>query len=218
MLNRFLIIVILTLTVVSVRSQTKIPEEVIKKTIRQGGKSLLKQYAKDGWKLDNLSDRYPSRLQYLLLIHYNKMDITDDLYEIIGTCQSCLEDSIGFQITWDDACKTYAHNATNHILKRLSGYNKNTNDDVPKEIYVFLNAYENYLKEEIKRELHVSYTLYRNIGNEEKSVQTYFTIREKWAIDARLRAYNKVLENCHLATAYSGSIHDSVLENFVESK
>lgn len=172
-------------------------------------KAKIKEYKKEGWKLDSSS----KTIEVALLEHYEKL--TDSNYmEIVGITSNCRSINVCRQSAYNNAIITYANLAASTVKGRItSDVNLNASDtNASGEFDKFYAAYERIIKMEIGNGiLSPSYSIKRK-ARDLNEYHIYFLINEDKALQARKRAMERALEETQLAQKYANEISKFVNE------
>lgn len=126
-------------------------------------KAKIKEYKKEGWKLDSSS----KTIEVVLLEHYEKLK-DENNQEIVGTTSNCRSVNVCRQVAYNNAITTYASLAASYVKGRtVSDVNLNSSDkDDTAEFDKFYAAYERVIGSEIKNGvLKESYSIKRKKGD-----------------------------------------------------
>ena len=172
-------------------------------------KAKIKEYKKEGWKLDSSS----KTIEVALLEHYEKMK-DDNYQEIIGTTSNCLSTNVCRQVAYNNAIITYASLSASQLKGRTASdiYLDASDTSSNTEFDKFYAAYERIINTEIKDNTIVeSYCLKRKRGNANE-YQIIFLINEDKALNARKRAMQRAVDETHLAQEYAAKVSKFINE------
>ena len=172
-------------------------------------KAKIKEYKKEGWKLDSSS----KTIEVVLLEHYEKLK-DENNQEIVGTTSNCRSVNVCRQVAYKNAITTYASLAASYVKGRTaSDVNLNSSDkDDTAEFDKFYAAYERVIGSEIKNGvLKESYSIKRKKGDINE-YQIVFFVNEDKALLARKKAMQRALEESQLAQKYANEISKFVNE------
>ena len=190
-------IVLLCVMPQSGRAQNKQLEKELKKEY----KIKLKEYKKDGWKLDATSRSFE-----VVLLHYT---------QLVGTSSGCMRTNVCRQAAYNNAIVTYANLASSYIKGRTTS-DVATADSETGELDRFYGAYERALGTLInKGTLTESYSVYKDM-NGAKEYQIIFLVNEDKALDARKKALNAALEESKLKQEYAKQISDFINDKITQ--
>ena len=146
-------IVLLCVMPQSGRAQNKQLEKELKKEY----KTKLKEYKKDGWKLDATSRSF----EVILLQHYDKLQ-NGNYTQLVGTSSGCMRTNVCRQAAYNNAIVTYANLASSYVKGRTTS-DVATADSETGELDRFYGAYERALGTLInKGTLTESYSVYKD--------------------------------------------------------
>ena len=187
----------------------------LKKAQKKEYKAKMKEYKRDGWKIFGSS----RSLDVALLIHYDKLNQGgDNVYEIVGVASSFNSKNIGKQTATNNACNTYASQASSKIKGRIVSDMGSNADDVAAEFDHFYAAYERLVEKEIRGEMSESFSIIRDKGNGTYEMQTYFIVNENAATKARIRAFENAAKESEAAQKYAEKVSKFVQEGFNPSE
>lgn len=172
-------------------------------------KAKIKEYKKEGWKLDSSS----KTIEVALLEHYEKLN-NPDYQEIVGITSNCRSINVCRQAAYNNAIVTYANLAASTVKGRVtSDVNLDASDtEAAGEFDKFYAAYERIVKMEIQNGVLLpSYSIKRKRGDLNE-YQIYFLVNEDKALQARKRAMQRALEETQLAQKYANEISNFVNE------
>ena len=170
-------------------------------------KVKIKEYKKEGWKLDSSS----KTLEVALLEHYKKLK-DSNYQEIVGITSNCRSINICRQAAYNNAIITYANFAVSTIKGRIiSDANLDASDvEANNEFDKFYAAYERIVRMEIQNGvLESSYNIKRKNGDLNE-YQVYFLVNEDKALQARKKAMQRALEETQLAQKYANEISNFI--------
>ncbi|MDH8702423.1 putative nucleic-acid-binding protein [Dysgonomonadaceae bacterium PH5-43] len=172
-------------------------------------KSKLKEYKKEGWKLDASS----KTIEVVLLEHYEKLK-DENYQEIVGAVSNCNSINVCRQAAYNNAIITYANRSASTVKGRVaSDINLNASDfKHSAEFDKFYAAYERFIKAEINSGVLLeSYSIKKKSGDTNE-YQIYFLINEDKALQARKKAMQRALEETTIAQEYAAKISDFINE------
>lgn len=188
---------------------------VLEKAQKKEYKAKMKEYKRDGWKIFGSS----RSLDVALLLHYDKLSQGgDNVYEIVGVASSFKSKNIGKQTAANNACITYASQASSKIKGRIVSDMASNADDVAAEFDHFYAAYERLVEKEIRGEMSESFSIIRDNGNGTYDLQTYFIVNENAATKARIRAFENAAKESEAAQKYAEKVSKYVQEGFNPSE
>ena len=174
----------------------------LEKALKKEYKSKLKEYKKDGWKLDATSR------SFVLLQHYDKLQ-NGNCTQLVGTSSGCMRTNVCRQAAYNNAIVTYANLASSYIKGRTAS-DVATADSETGELDRFYGAYERVLGTLInKGTLTESYSIYKEV-NGAKEYQIIFLVDEDKALDIRKKALDAALEESKLKQEYAKQISDFI--------
>ncbi|MDO9152911.1 MAG: hypothetical protein Q7U47_04250 [Paludibacter sp.] len=181
----------------------------IEKALAKQYKMKMKEYKKEGWKLDGSS----KTLDVALLLHYEKMK-SADYKEIPGLVSNCVSKNVCRQAAYNNVIVSYANLASSYIKGRITNDmqidQSNVNSGEFDKMYA---AYERLVAGEIKGEIEESYAIVRQNGDT-KEYQIIFLVNEKNASSKRLRALENAFKETSIAQEYAKKISEFVKEGF----
>ena len=199
-------IVLLCVMPQSGRAQNKQLEKELKKEY----KTKLKEYKKDGWKLDATSRSF----EVILLQHYDKLQ-NGNYTQLVGTSSGCMRTNVCRQAAYNNAIVTYANLASSYVKGRTTS-DVATADSETGELDRFYGAYERALGTLInKGTLTESYSVYKDM-NGAKEYQIIFLVNEDKALDIRKKALNAALEESKLRQEYATQISDFINDKITQ--
>jgi len=202
-----------TLTVVpqtAFAQLSKNQEKTLQKEREKEYKKKIKEYKKEGWKLDATSHS----IEVMLLEHYKKLAQSDKNVEFSGEVSQCKSINICKQFALANAQNRYATLASSNIKGRVMALSE-ANADVPQiEMDKFIAAYENNVKAEAGDVLTESYSIVKENKDGTKSYRTIFILNEEKAGAARTRAMERSLKDTKIATKDAEEISKFVNEDF----
>ncbi|MEY8723898.1 hypothetical protein AALN73_22505 [Bacteroides stercorirosoris] len=176
----------------------------LEKALKKEYKSKLKEYKKDGWKLDATSRSF----EVVLLQHYDKLQ-NGNCTQLVGTSSGCMRTNVCRQAAYNNAIVTYANLASSYIKGRTAS-DVATADSETGELDRFYGAYERVLGTLInKGTLTESYSIYKEV-NGAKEYQIIFLVDEDKALDIRKKALDAALEESKLKQEYAKQISDFI--------
>lgn len=174
-------------------------------------KAKIKEYKKEGWKLDSGS----KTIEVALLEHYEKLK-DENNQEFIGTVSNCRSTNVCRQAAYNNAITTYANLTASSVKGRIaSDVNLNASEkENNQEFDKFYAAYERIVKMEIDNGVLLeSYSIKRK-ARDNNEYQVIFLINEEKAMQSRKRAMQRALEESKLAQEYASQISDFINEGF----
>ena len=176
----------------------------LEKALKKEYKSKLKEYKKDGWKLDATSRSF----EVVLLQHYDKLQ-NGNCTQLVGTSSGCMRTNVCRQAAYNNAIVTYANLASSYIKGRTAS-DVATADSETGELDRFYGAYERVLGTLInKGTLTESYSIYKE-ENGAKEYQIIVLVDEDKALDIRKKALDAALEESKLKQEYAKQISDFI--------
>lgn len=204
---QFLSCIICLFLLLSVTNITCAQNKQLKKQYSKMYKVKIKEYKKEGWKLDSSS----KTLEVALLEHYKKLK-DSNYQEIVGITSNCRSINICRQAAYNNAIITYANLAVSTIKGRIiSDANLDASDvEANNEFDKFYAAYERIVRMEIQDGvLESSYNIKRKNGDLNE-YQVYFLVNEDKALQARKKAMQRALEETQLAQKYVNEISNFI--------
>lgn len=193
----------------SIQSETLAQNKQLEKQRSKMYKAKMKEYKKEGWKLDSSS----KTIEVALLEHYEKLN-NSEYQEIVGITSNCRSINVCRQAAYNNAIVTYANLAASTVKGRVtSDVNLDASDsEASGEFDKFYAAYERIVKMEIQSGVLLpSYSIKRKKGDLNE-YQVYFLVNEDKALQARKRAMQRALEETQLAQKYANEISNFVNE------
>ncbi len=204
---QFLSCIICFFLLLSITNITCAQNKQLKKQYSKMYKVKIKEYKKEGWKLDSSS----KTLEVALLEHYKKLK-DSNYQEIVGITSNCRSINICRQAAYNNAIITYANFAVSTIKGRIiSDANLDASDvEANNEFDKFYAAYERIVRMEIQNGvLESSYNIKRKNGDLNE-YQVYFLVNEDKALQARKKAMQRALEETQLAQKYANEISNFI--------
>lgn len=151
-------------------------------------KQKLKEYKKDGWIID--SDR---SAEVVLMKHYAKLNVNEDLKTIVGTSSNCRSTNVCKQAALNNAQNEYARLVSGKIEGAFASIIRTDASHPQAEIDKMVGGLINEVKADLSGVLQPSYSVYR----EKKGVKEYktvFFVNEKVLIDNIEKALEKSIK------------------------
>lgn len=170
-------------------------------------KMKMKEYKKEGWKLDSSS----KTLEVALMEHYQNLKDSNNA-ELVGTVSNCNSINVCRQAAYNNAIITYANLASSYIKGRTaSDVNINaTAGHQDEEFDKLYAAYERAIGVEIKPgTIAESYALVRE-HDKLKEYKIIFLINEDKAAMARRRAMERAMEESKLGQQYATKVSEFI--------
>ena len=145
----------------------------LNKALKKEYNKKLKEYKKDGWKID--SDR---SAEVILMKHFSKLNANEDLKTITGTSTNCKSTNICKQTALNNAQNEYARLVSGKIEGAFASIVKSDANRPQDEIDKMVGGLVNEVKADLSGVLQPSYSIYRE-KNGLKEYKTIFFINEK---------------------------------------
>ena len=188
--------------------------KALQKAYKKEYKTKMKEYKKEGWKIYGSS----RSLDVALLSHYDKLNQSDNNYEVVGIAGTFKSKNVGKQMATNNACNQYATQAGSHVKGRVVSDMAANADDVSAEFDNFYAAYERLVEKEIRGELKESFSIIHDKGDGTFEMQVYFIVSEDAASKARIRALENIAKESEAAQKYAEKVSEFVREGFDPSK
>lgn len=181
-------------------------------------KVKMKEYKKEGWKLDSQS----KTLEVALLEHYDKLAEKDKdgnqlYYEIVGNVNDCKSTNVCRRVANNNALVDYAERASGYVKGRVTSETSfaGTEDDT-KELDSYYSAFERIVGAEIKKGvMRESYSIIRyNPSTGKNEYKMFFLVSEDKAALARIRAHEQAMQESKLSQERGKQISTFVNEPF----
>lgn len=183
----------------------------LEKALKKEYKNKKKELKKENWKLFGSS----RSLDVALLSHYDKLStMGEDAHEIVGIASSFKSKNVGYQMTINNACLTYAQQAGSTVKGRVLSDMAGDSNNANAEFEHFYAVYERLVEKEIKSEMQESFSIIRENKDGTCEMQTFFIINEKAASKARIRAMENAAKESEAAQKYADKIAKFVREGF----
>lgn len=183
----------------------------LEKALKKEYKNKKKELKKENWKLFGSS----RSLDVALLSHYDKLTtMGEDAHEVVGIASSFKSKNVGYQMTINNACLTYAQQAGSTVKGRVFSDMAGDGNDANAEFEHFYAVYERLVEKEIKSEMQESFSIIRENKNGTYEMQTFFIINEKAASKARIRAMENAAKESEAAQKYAEKIAKFVRDGF----
>ncbi|NDV45993.1 hypothetical protein D0T49_02930 [Paludibacter sp. 221] len=180
-------------------------------------KQKIKEYKKDGWKLDSSS----KTLEVALLEHYDKLNKKNDegekvFEELPGVASNCRSINVCRQMAFNNAAIDYANRASSYVRGRVNSdiLGDAADPKAKEEFDRFYAAYERLVGAEIKKGvISESYSIVRKKGDVNE-YRILYTVNEDRAAKMRKKAMQEALEESKLAQDYANKVSEFVNEGF----
>lgn len=184
--------------------------KALQKELKKEYQKKIKEFNGEGWKLYGST----RTLEVSLLKHYEKLNDGDNVYEIMGTCSRFKSKNVGHQTCLNNAANIYASQAGRKLKGRIVSDLAGDADNPDNEFDHFYGAYESLVQKEINGELKESFSVIKDNGDGTFEMQTYFTIDEQSASNARIRAFENAKKESEAAQKMATQISDFIKEGF----
>lgn len=182
--------------------------ELLEKQLKKEYKLKIKQFKKEKWQIYASSHS----LEVALLSHYDKLAKGGDkAFEIVGIASKFKSKNIGHQTAINNACNTYARQASSYIKGRLVSDLATTDTTENDHFYA---AYQTLVEKEIKGEMQESFSMIHDLGDGTYEMQTFFIVNEDAAQKARMAALENAAKESEAAQKYAEKVSGFVKEGF----
>lgn len=178
----------------------------LNKVLEKEYKKKLKEYKKDGWKIE--SDR---SAEVVLMKHFNKLNENEDLKTIIGTSTNCKSTNVCRQTALNNAQNEYARLVSGKIEGAFASIVKADANRPQEEIDKMVGGLVNEVKADLSGVLQPSYSVYRE-KNGLKEYRTVFFVNEKELVGNMEKVLEQSIKETKLTIEEARSISKFVGE------
>lgn len=207
-MKKLMIIMMAALVLSTNSSVAQTQNSIMEKELKKEYKQKIKQYKKEKWQIYASS----RSLEVALLLHYDKLAKGgNNAFEIVGIASKFKSKNLGHQTAINNACYTYARQASSYIKGRSVG-DLATTDSTEKDH--FYAAYQTLVEKEIKGEMQESFSMIHDLGDGTYEMQTFFIVNEDAARKARITALENAAKESEAAQKYAEQVSGFVKEGF----
>ena len=145
----------------------------LNKLLEKEYKNKLKEFKKDGWKID--SDR---SAEVILLKHFSKLNDNENLKVVTGVSSNCKSTNICKQAALNNAQNEYARLVSGKIKGAFGSIIKTNANRPQEEIDKMVGGLVNEVEANVSGVLQPSYSVYRENKNGTKEYKTFFFVNE----------------------------------------
>ena len=183
-----------------------------KKALENQFKEKKKEFTKDNWKIAGTA----KTLDVALIEYYDKLNASDNNYEIVGEVSNCNSINVCKQAAFNNAVVEYANIARTYIKGRITSDASIDQSSGTGEFDKFYGAYERMVSTEIQGILQPSFSVVKEKSDGTHTYRTYFVIDEAAASKARIRALENAVKETDMAQESAKKISEFVREGLPE--
>ncbi|MDL2262352.1 hypothetical protein LJC11_02490 [Bacteroidales bacterium OttesenSCG-928-I21] len=205
MLKFFIKTIFITAVIITTIQGVFAQNKALSKALDKEYKQTLKQYKKDGWKIDANG----RSMEVTLLKHYEKLN-TNDLVVITGTSSRCNATNICKQVALNNAQNEYARLVSGKIQGAFASIIKANANRPQEEVDKISGGLLNEIEANVAGVLTPSYSIYKANSDGTKEYKTFYFVDEQKANEMLENTFERSIKETKLTIEEAKSIQKFV--------